>query len=97
MRAVVPDPGKAESTTGLTSDTASAVTVAMAPSDKQRILFVESVQAELPTPPELPAWLGKRPPKPGDWVKTLDDEFEGTAINGAIWDTVGEKSGVLRG
>ena len=39
------------------------------------------------TPAVLPAWLGKRPPAdlPGDWVLTLDENFDGTALNDKMW------------
>jgi beta-glucanase (GH16 family) len=39
------------------------------------------------TPAVLPAWLGKRPPAelPGEWVKTLDENFDGTQLNSKLW------------
>jgi beta-glucanase (GH16 family) len=39
------------------------------------------------TPAVLPDWLGKRPPAdiPGDWVLTLDENFDGTSLNEKMW------------
>ncbi|MFV0416492.1 MAG: family 16 glycosylhydrolase [Chthoniobacterales bacterium] len=34
-----------------------------------------------------PAWLGERPPVPGDWVLTLDENFDGTTLNEKLWTT----------
>lgn len=38
-------------------------------------------------PAVLPEWLGKRPPAdlPGDWVKTLDENFDGSALDDKLW------------
>lgn len=37
----------------------------------------------------LPSWLGQRPPVPGDWVKTFDDEFDGATIDATKWNVAG--------
>jgi beta-glucanase (GH16 family) len=39
------------------------------------------------TPAVLPAWLGQRPPAdlPGEWVKTLDENFDGTRLDDKLW------------
>ena len=55
----------------------------------QQSLQVESITAGVPPEPDLPDWLGKRPPVEGDWVKTLDEEFDGTSLNPAAWSTYG--------
>lgn len=34
------------------------------------------------TPPD---WLGQRPPVPGDWVQTLDENFDGDTLNAKLW------------
>lgn len=34
---------------------------------------------------EIPAWLGRRPPVPGDWVQTLVEEFDDGALNEEVW------------
>ncbi|HAU37109.1 MAG TPA: hypothetical protein DCX07_05270 [Phycisphaerales bacterium] len=47
-------------------------------------LQVESITACAPAA-ILPDWVGKRPPVPGEWVKTFDDEFDGPAIDETKW------------
>lgn len=34
------------------------------------------------TPPD---WLGQRPPVPGDWVQTLDENFDGDTLDAKLW------------
>ncbi|MFZ4683166.1 MAG: hypothetical protein ACOYMS_11730, partial [Terrimicrobiaceae bacterium] len=52
---------------------------------------VTSIVADMPPQPELPAWLGKKPPVDGDWVQTLDENFDGDAINPKLWNIYTEK------
>jgi hypothetical protein len=40
----------------------------------------EFIRAALPASANS-SWLGKRPPVDGDWIKTLDDEFNGTSLD----------------
>jgi len=51
-------------------------------------LLVESITTDAP-PIATPAWLGKRPPVEGDWVKTFDDEFTGKSIDTTKWNIYG--------
>ncbi|HSI09557.1 MAG TPA: glycoside hydrolase family 16 protein, partial [Rariglobus sp.] len=37
----------------------------------------------LPVTP--PAWLGQRPPVEGNWVQTLDENFDGEKLNDKLW------------
>ena len=74
----------------VTSDAVSALTITAEPSDTALGLHIESIQAIIPSAPELPAWLGQRPPVEGDWVKTFDDEFDGTALDETKWSATGE-------
>jgi beta-glucanase (GH16 family) len=39
------------------------------------------------TPAILPKWLGKRPPEElaGEWIKTLDENFDGASLNEKLW------------
>ncbi|CAA6689502.1 MULTISPECIES: family 16 glycosylhydrolase [unclassified Lentimonas] len=34
-----------------------------------------------------PTWLGQRPPVAGDWVLTLDENFDGDELDGDVWWT----------
>jgi len=44
-----------------------------------------------------PAWLGKRPPVPGEWVQTLDENFDGERLNANLWNTHFPWSGLFKG
>ncbi len=56
--------------------------------DGDRALTVESIKADMP-PDATPDWLGKKPPVDGDWTQTLNEEFDGTAINDKVWNVKG--------
>ena len=73
--------------TSFTSDAAAAVKIT-AKHAGQAKLRVESITAAAP-PAVLPDWLGKRPPVPGDWVKTFDEEFDGPTIDQTKWNIYG--------
>ncbi|WOO40093.1 glycoside hydrolase family 16 protein [Rubellicoccus peritrichatus] len=45
---------------------------------------IESIRLTAP-PVKLPDWVGKRPPVDGDWVLTLNEEFEGDTLDDTIW------------
>ena len=47
--------------------------------------LVTSIVADMPKV-ETPAWLGQRPPVPGEWTKTFDDHFAGSSINLHSWN-----------
>lgn len=72
--------------TKLASDAVSSVIVSVENIDSERILVIESIKANLPPAQELPEWLGKRPPVEGDWVKTFDDDFNGTSPDATKWN-----------
>ena len=77
---------KASPGSKVTSDAISSVILSVENIDSERILMLESIKANLPPAPELPEWLGKRPPVEGDWVKTFDDDFNGTAPDATKWN-----------
>lgn len=68
----------------------SAVTVAVDGGAEGRSLRIESIRAALPATAALPEWVGKRPPVEGDWTRTFDDEFDGSAIDLTKWNVKGE-------
>lgn len=71
------------------SNAIAAVTVSAEKAGEERTLVVESITAVLPPPPALPDWLGKRPPVEGDWVQTLNDNFDGPEIDASVWSIYG--------
>jgi beta-glucanase (GH16 family) len=74
----------------VTNDAVSGITVSAEKADTDRVLQVESIRADMPAGPNLPDWLGKRPPIEGDWVKTFDDEFNAPKIDASKWNIYGE-------
>lgn len=48
-------------------------------------LLVTSILADLP-PLTLPPWLGQKPPVEGDWVQTLNENFDGNSIDLHRWN-----------
>jgi len=45
--------------------------------------FTKPADRDVPVTPA--AWVGKKPPVDGDWVKTLDENFEGATLNDKVW------------
>jgi beta-glucanase (GH16 family) len=72
----------------MVSNAVAAISVGAAASGDARTLVIESITADLPVahPPE---WLGQRPPVPGEWSKTFDDEFDGTSLDASRWSVSG--------
>ena len=64
--------------------------IAFLPGSGPESYTVTSIVADMP-PLSLPPWLGKKPPVEGDWVQTLDENFEGGAINPKLWNIYTEK------
>jgi beta-glucanase (GH16 family) len=83
------DLNKKDTGSKVTSDAVQAVTIATDNADAERILTVKSIMADMPPAPVLPDWLGKRPPVEGDWVQTLNENFDSDTLNTAIWDVYG--------
>lgn len=81
--------GKSGTGTTFTSDAVSAVVIGLTPSEADASLTVESITSDVPAPPALPEWLGKKPPVDGQWTKTFDDEFDGTTVDLAKWNVTG--------
>jgi hypothetical protein len=54
-----------------------------------RSIAVDEVRASAPAPAPLPDWLGKRPPVPGNWTMTLNENFDGNALDATHWSVTG--------
>jgi len=49
------------------------------------VLNVKAITATIP-PAQTPEWLGQRPPVDGEWTKTFEENFDGSAIDYAKWN-----------
>jgi len=72
------------------SNITSGITLLADSSPGSKSFLVTSIVADMP-PLNLPAWLGKKPPVDGDWVQTLDENFDGNTINPKMWNIYTEK------
>lgn len=86
----VPDPkpyqaGEKGTGTSFESNRANGVTVLVDEVADAARLEITAISATA-TPAILPTWVGKRPPVDGDWKMTLEDNFEGNAINLNLWN-----------
>lgn len=71
-----------------TSDAGSSIVISTAGNAAAaRSLVVEQIKADVPPAPEMPEWLGKRPPTTeGDWKLTFEDNFEGDKVDLTKWN-----------
>ncbi|MFA6287440.1 MAG: glycoside hydrolase family 16 protein [Opitutaceae bacterium] len=79
-------PPKTGTGTKFTSDGGKGVTILPDKNASVQSLTVSSVIANAPPPSDLPSWVGKRPPVDGDWVKTLDENFDGDSLDLHRWN-----------
>lgn len=77
-----PSPGTG---TKFTSDWAKGVTILGDKTPGAKSLLVTAISANVPVP-VIPAWVGQRPPVEGNWVKTLDENFDGDALDLHRWN-----------
>ena len=70
----------------LSSDEVSAVTVASGATSQPGEIIIEKIIASVAAPDQLPEWSETRPPVPGNWTLTLNENFDGDAINEALWN-----------
>lgn len=78
----LPDTG-----TKFTSDTISGIRITSVDNVAAN-LTIESARLETKIA-QLPDWLGKRPPVPGDWVPTFTEEFDGKELDASLWHVKG--------
>ena len=62
--------------------------VLLTPTDatKPASFQILAIGASVPPVEPPPAWLGQRPPGAGEWVKTFEDNFDGTAYDETKWN-----------
>ncbi|GAT31865.1 glycosyl hydrolases family 16 [Terrimicrobium sacchariphilum] len=51
---------------------------------------VLAVTAGMPEGDPRPEWLGQRPPVEGEWIKTFEDNFDGTTLDESKWNVYSE-------
>ena len=71
--------------TEFVSGWAKGVTLMSDQTDGAKQFLVTAITASVPTP-ELPAWLGQKPPVDGDWVKTFDENFDKPTLDLNTWN-----------
>ena len=76
--------------TAYRSNLTSGITIVSDATPGAKQLQVISIIAGLPPPPQLPDWLGKKPPVDGEWVKTFDENFDGNTIDLTKWNIYGD-------
>jgi beta-glucanase (GH16 family) len=85
------DNGKTIQGSAYASNVTSGITILPGTADPAGAISIISVMADLPPAPKLPDWLGKLPPpdalKDGAWKQTLSEDFDGTTLNTALWNT----------
>ena len=80
--------GQPETGTRFASDKVAKIIFRFPDEDGEGSLRINSIRAVVVTQ-KTPDWLGQRPPVEGDWKVTLNDDFDGDAINEKIWDVTG--------
>ncbi len=53
--------------------------------NRKYTVAIDDVKANPKQWAELPPWLGQRPPVEGDWVLTLDENFDGGKLDQGLW------------
>ena len=51
----------------------------------EKALLVKSIVGSVSVA-EIPSWLGTKPPVEGDWVQTMNENFDGNTINLKLWN-----------
>jgi len=69
-----------------TSHQTTGVLLAPADAAKPASFQILAIGAGVPPVEPPPAWLGQRPPVAGDWAKTFEDNFDGSAYDETKWN-----------
>lgn len=72
----------------INNDAVSALVIETDKAEQERALRITSIKADVP-PLRLPDWSGTRPPLEGDWIQTLNENFDGP-LDTSIWEVYGE-------
>ncbi|MEC5128782.1 glycoside hydrolase family 16 protein [Verrucomicrobiales bacterium BCK34] len=74
-----------DSGTNWVSKEATSVTFLSGEKEGIQEFEVSKIEA-IASPAVFPDWIGNRPPVEGDWVQTLNEEFEEPVLNESIWN-----------
>ncbi len=77
--------GQPNTGTKFISDAAGPIVISQGPETGPQSLAVTSIIADVPPAPEMPEWLGKKPPVEGDWVQTFSEEFDDGTLDETKW------------
>lgn len=77
--------GQPNTGTNFISDAVGSINIGQGPEQAAQSLLVTSIIADVPPAPEMPEWLGKKPPVEGDWVQTFSEEFEKGVLDESKW------------
>jgi beta-glucanase (GH16 family) len=77
-------------TSGCRLDAAAVVGISIYgdPSSIATVIDVKSIRATVAKAPAFPTWLGERPPVPGKWTMTLNQDFKEPVIDQNVWVTI---------
>jgi len=78
-------PPKAGTGTKFTSDGAKGITIIPDKTSAAQSLTISAISANVPAL-DMPSWVGQRPPVEGNWVKTLDENFDGDSLDLHRWN-----------
>jgi beta-glucanase (GH16 family) len=73
----------------ITSNAISYIAISVTEADSDQTLVLESIVADVPPSPTLPDWLGQRPPVQGNWIQTINDNFDGSSVDLVHWSITG--------
>lgn len=77
--------GQPNTGTNFISDAVGSVNIGQGPEPVAQSLLVTSIIADVPPAPEMPEWLGKKPPVDGDWVQTFNEDFDNGTLDESKW------------
>ncbi|MDA3799622.1 MAG: glycoside hydrolase family 16 protein [Kiritimatiellae bacterium] len=69
----------------LLNDWVAGVSIYIKSKNENQSIIVNSIKGGVPEPSVLPSWSGKRPPVPGQWTMSMDENFDGTTLNKELW------------
>jgi beta-glucanase (GH16 family) len=89
--------GKSWGNKGFDIDSSNVVQLLIVGPSKAASVAVTNVKANVKKFAQIPDWLGKRPPVEGNWVVTLDEDFNTPTLNKELWNTRMRYDGPLKG